>query len=99
MNRSRIAFTIVALAALVFLSLSPAAQALPMRGKPSVSESGGSWIDAAMAWVGRLLTGREDATRTMEKTKPASGGGISLLPGVTPYTGACIDPNGCTWGG
>lgn len=99
MNRTRTTFAIVAVAAIVFLSLAPAAQALPMRGKPSVSESGGSWIDAAMAWVGRLLTGREDATRTMEKTKPASGGGISLPITVTPYTGSCIDPDGCAWGG
>lgn len=97
MNRSRTTFAIVALAAIVFLSLSPAAQALPMRGKPSVSESGGSWLDAAMVWLGSLLTGREDATRTMEKAKPSKDGDTGFT--VTPYTGSCIDPNGCTWGG
>jgi len=84
MNRSRIAFAVIALAAIVFLSLSPAAQALPLRGKPSVSESGGSWLDAAVAWVGRLLPGQGDSTRSTEK-----GNG-----GIIAYTGACIDPNG-----
>lgn len=84
MNRSRIAFAIVALAAIAFLSLSPAAQALPQRGKPSVSESGG-WLDMAMAWMGRLLSG------------PGSSTGVEMQKGdkqVIAYTGACIDPDG-----
>ena len=88
MNRTRTAFAIVALAAIVFLSLSPAAQALPMRGKPSISESGGSWVDMAMAWVGRLLPGQGETT---------SSTGVEMQKGdkqVIAYTGACIDPNG-----
>ena len=85
MNRTRTAFAIVALAAIVFLSLSPAAQALPMRGKPSISESGGSWLDMAVAWVGRLLPG------------PGNTTGVEMQKGhkeVIAYTGACIDPDG-----
>jgi hypothetical protein len=98
MNRSRTAFAVIAIAAIVFLSLAPAAEARSLRSKPAVSESGGSWLDAAMVWLGRLLPGQGDATRTTEKTKPVDGGGST--PGnVTPYTGSCIDPNGCTWGG
>ena len=85
MNRSRTAFALVVLAAIVFLSLSPAAQALPLRGKPSVSESGGSWLDTAMVWLGRLLPGQGDTTRATEK-----GNGSPVIA----YTGSCIDPDG-----
>lgn len=98
MNRSRTAFAVVAIVAIVFLSLSPAAQALPMRSKPSVSESGMSWFDTAIAWLGSLLPGQGDSTRSMDKGKPSDGGGTIT---ITPYTGACIDPNGnrvpCSW--
>lgn len=99
MNRTRTTFAIVAVAAIVFLSLAPAAQALPMRGKPSVSESGGSWLDAVLVWLGGLLPGQGDTVRTMDKDEPNSGGRIWLPIDITPYTGSCIDPNGCTWGG
>ena len=98
MNRSRTAFAVIAIAAIVFLSLAPAAEARSLRSKPSVSESGGSWLDAAMVWLGRLLPGQGDATRTTEKAKPSDGWGSTPII-VTPYTGSCIDPNGCTWGG
>lgn len=90
MNRSRIVFAAVALVAIFFLSLSPAAQALPLMGStPSVSESGGSWLDAAMAWLGRLLPGQGETSSTAEKELlPLNGGGIIA------YTGSCIDPDG-----
>jgi hypothetical protein len=84
MNRSRIAFAVIALAAIFFLSLSPAAQALPQRGKPSISESGG-WLDMAVAWMGRLLSG------------PGNTTGVEMQKGgkeVIAYTGSCIDPDG-----
>lgn len=95
MNRSRTAFAVIAIAAIVFLSLAPAAEARSLRSKPSVSES---WLDAAMVWLGRLLPGQGDATRTTEKAKPSDGWSSTPII-VTPYTGSCIDPNGCTWGG
>lgn len=85
MNRSRTAFAVIAIAALVFLSLSPVAQALPLGGKPSVSESGGSWLDTAMVWLGRMLPGQGDTTHSTEK---GNGGPIIA------YTGSCIDPDG-----
>lgn len=88
MNRTRTAFAIVALAAIVFLSLSPAAQALPMRGKPSISEAGGSWLDMAMAWAGRLLSGQGD-TNGSTGVEHEKGG-----KQVIAYTGVCIDPDG-----
>lgn len=88
MNRSRIAFAVVTLAAILFMSLSPAAEARSLRSKPAVSESG-SWLDATLVWLGSLLTGREDSTRTAEKQLlPVDGGGIIA------YTGVCIDPDG-----
>lgn len=101
MNRSRIAVAVVALVAITFLSMSPAAQALPLRSKPSISESGASWLDMAMAWLGNLLPGQGDRTRTTDKTLgiPVGGPGGG---GVIAYTGACIDPDGnrvpCSWG-
>lgn len=99
MNRSRFAFAIIAIVAIMFLSLSPAAEARSLRSKPAVSESGGSWLDAALVWLGSLLSGQGDATRSMDKSKPADGGDTEFT--VTPYTGACIDPNGnrvpCSW--
>lgn len=100
MNRSRIAVAVVAVIAITFLSMSPAAQALPLRSKPSISESGGSWIDMAVAWLSNLLPGQGDRTPAMDKTlgTPINGPGGG---GVIAYTGACIDPNGnrvpCSW--
>lgn len=88
MNRSRIAVAVVTVVAITLLSMAPAAQALPLRSKPSISESGGSWLDMAMAWLGNLLPGQGDRTSSAEKT---------LLPldgRVIAYTGSCIDPNG-----
>jgi hypothetical protein len=93
MNRSRIAVAVVALVAITFLSMAPAAQALPLRSKPSISESGASWLDMAFAWLGNLLPGQGDTTRTMNKTliQPIDGPGGG---GVIAYTGSCIDPDG-----
>ena len=89
MNRTRIAFTVIAQVAILFLSLSPAVEARSLRSKPAVSESGGSWLDAAMVWLGSLLTGREGTTGSAEKTLlPLDGGGVIA------YTGSCIDPDG-----
>ena len=87
MNRTRTAFAVITLVAITFLSLSPAAQALPMRSKPSISESGG-WLDMAMAWMGRLLSGPGDADRSTEVVMEKGG------KQVIAYTGACIDPDG-----
>jgi hypothetical protein len=95
MNRSRIAFAIIAIAAIVFLSLAPAAEARPLRSKPAVSES---WLDAAMVWLGSLLPGQGETTRTTENSK-ATGGNVKPIVIDPQYTGSCIDPNGCTWGG
>ena len=98
MNRSRTAFAVIAIAAIVFLSLAPAAEARSLRSKPSVSESRGSWLDAAMVWLSSILPGQGDATRTTEKSQPAEGDHKPIIVGPQ-YTGSCIDPDGCTWGG
>jgi hypothetical protein len=99
MNRSRTAFAVIAIAAIVFLSLAPAAEARSLRSKPSVSESGGSWLDAAMVWLSGILPGQGDATRTTtEKSKSTDGSYKPIIIGPQ-YTGSCIDPDGCTCGG
>lgn len=102
MNRISRTFVSVALIAVLFVALAPAAQAFPLgRAERSVQVAGGDWLDAALTWFGRLFLAepaarekpapaRTKATKPSNPTTQGVGGG--------PFTGSCIDPNGCGGG-
>ncbi|HKI05552.1 MAG TPA: hypothetical protein VKK31_26465 [Thermoanaerobaculia bacterium] len=99
MNRISRTFVSVALIAVLFVALAPAAQAFPLgRSQRSVQVSGGDWLDAALTWFGQLFNGepaarqkptpaRTKASKPSDPTTQGVGGG--------PFTGSCIDPLGC----
>ncbi len=81
----------------VLLAAVPAAHARTL-AKPSSSNSViGSWLDAALAWVGSFVTGTSHGqtvpgAKTTSTTTSGSGGFVA----VKPMTGGGLDPNGCT---
>ncbi len=101
MNRIPRICLVVALS-FVLLAAVPAAHARTL-AKPSSSNSViGSWLDAALAWVGSFATGTSHGqtvpgAKTTSTTTSGSGSGGSGH--VQPMTGTMIDPNGnCTSG-
>ena len=79
----------------VLLAAVPAAHARTL-AKPSSSNSViGSWLDAALAWVGSFVTGTSHG-QTVPGAKATSTGtsGTGGTTTMRPMTGPCIDPNG-----
>jgi hypothetical protein len=102
MNRIHSTAVALALAATLLVATAPAAQARTLaKPQPSASVVTGGWFDAALAWLGGFFVSapQGQAAQRGEKTTiypvpiPIPGGGYR------PMTGACIDPNGCTFGG
>lgn len=81
MFRSFLRIVVVAVIVLsVMLSIAPAAQAGSSRlHAPALTSGSGGWLDAAAAWISRLVSG--------EAPKPAP-------TVVKARTGSCIDPMG-----
>lgn len=98
MNRISSTAVTVALAATLLVAAAPAAQARS-HAKPQSAAAvvTGGWVDAALNWLGGFFVGapQGQAARSVEKatTYPIP------IPPYKPMTGACIDPNGCVFGG
>jgi hypothetical protein len=95
MNRISRTAIALALSTTLFAVTAPAAQA---RGfaNPQVPTFSGSWLDAALAWVGNLAIGAPQTREARSMAKSV----IPITPpsvpihGATPMTCSTIDPNG-----
>lgn len=90
----RISFRAAAAALVLSLSLlavSPA-QAAPLGGAQWISKMPAHWMDAALSWLGNLLSRNTPAQRTTEKIQPIDPS--DELPEQLLDTGSCIDPQG-----
>jgi hypothetical protein len=96
MNRISRTAMALALSTTLFAATAPALQArtLPQLQVPSLS---GGWLDATLAWVGDLVSGKAPHAQSVRST--AKSGTLIIPPlgpihGATPMTCSTIDPNG-----
>jgi hypothetical protein len=107
MNRSRTLVAVV-LSVVLLAVAAPALEARPL-AKPQVSVGaiGSDWLSAAWGWLAQALrisspapsARQEKVQSTGSGGTTTSGGGLGARPNGGPFTGSCIDPNGCEAGG
>lgn len=97
MFRSMSRTAVIAVVAFMLVLLSvPAVHARPIeRSGPSIEA--GSWMDAALSWLGSLLFGHQPTAQDQTRSTLKSATGNTTLVGYyQPNAGGCIDPEGRT---
>lgn len=95
MFRSMSRTAVIAVVAFMLVLLSvPAVHARPIeRSAPSIDS--GSWMDAALSWVGSLLFGNQPTAQDQTRSTLKSATGNVIVNGYyQPTSGSCIDPEG-----